>query len=222
MKSIKFIILIVFIAGAFLLARGFGLSGYLDQEILRAWIAGFGVWGPVVYILIYSVTPSLMFPGLPITVIGGVLFGPFWGVVYVAIGATIGASIAFLIARRMGREWVEGMVKGGRIGEIDERVREKGWRIVAFTRLIPLFPYNFLNYAFGLTSIKFSHYVLATFIFMMPGIIAYVIFSSSILDIFRGGRVSKTFLIGVALVAVVTLLPFLYNRFKGRGMNAAG
>ncbi|HLC18651.1 MAG TPA: TVP38/TMEM64 family protein [Thermodesulfobacteriota bacterium] len=221
MKKIKFIILMVFIVGAFVAVRAMGLGEYLDQEKLRDWISGFGLWGPVVYILIYCVAPSLMLPGLPITVVGGVLFGPFWGVVYVAAGATIGAAIAFLIARYMGRDWVEGVVKGGRIKEIDEQVKTRGWRIVAFTRLIPLFPYNFLNYAFGLTSIKFSHYIVATFIFMIPGIIAYVVFSSSILELFRG-RVSKTFLAGVALVIVVSLLPFLYRKLKGGGGGGGG
>ncbi len=203
----------VFIAIAFFLVRESSLSSYLDQERLRSWIKGFGIWGPLVYILIYSIAPSFMLPGLPITVAGGILFGPLWGSVYVIIGATIGASIAFQIARFMGRDWVEGIVKGRRLKELDEKVKDQGWKIVAFTRLIPLFPFNFLNYAFGLTRIRFSHYVIATFIFMMPGAIAYVVFSSSILDVFKG-RVSKEFIIGVILVVTVSLLPILYKRFK--------
>jgi uncharacterized membrane protein YdjX (TVP38/TMEM64 family) len=116
----------------------------------------------------------------------------------------------------MGRSWVEGALKGvrgGRLVEIDEEVKKKGWKIVAFTRLIPLFPYNFLNYAFGLTNIKFSHYVLATFVFMFPGIIAYVVFSSSILDLFKG-RISKGFVIGLVLIAIVSIIPVLYKRRK--------
>lgn len=213
-KTLKFIALTVFISSAFVLARWYGLSEYLDQDKLRRWIDGFGVWGPFVYMLIYSVAPSFMMPGLPLTVIGGILFGPVWGSIYVIIGATIGASIAFLIARYMGRDWVAGVVKGGRLEELDSKVEKQGWKIVAFTRVIPLFPFNFLNYAFGLTRIKFSHYVLASFIFMMPGAIAYVVFSSSILDVFKG-KVSKEFLIGIILVILVSLLPVLYKRFKG-------
>ncbi|MFQ5441906.1 MAG: TVP38/TMEM64 family protein [Thermodesulfobacteriota bacterium] len=215
-KTIKFIILILFVGGAFFMVRYMGLGRYLDQRVMREWIEGFGVWGPVIYMLAYSIAPSLMLPGLAITVVGGILFGPFWGVVYVAVGATTGASIAFLVARYMGREWVEGLLKSPRLKEIDREVEEKGWKIVAFTRLIPLFPFNFLNYAFGLTRIRFSHYLMATFVFMFPGIIAYVVFSSSILDIFKG-RVSKTFVIGVLLVIFVSLLPILYKRFKGGG-----
>ncbi|MFQ5736569.1 MAG: TVP38/TMEM64 family protein [Thermodesulfobacteriota bacterium] len=213
-KTLKFIALIAFIVSAFLLARWYGLGEYLDQERLKGWIDGFGVWGPLVYMLIYSIAPSFMMPGLPLTVIGGILFGPLWGTVYVLVGATVGASVAFLIARYMGRGWVEGFVKGGRLEELDEKARKQGWKIVAFTRLIPLFPFNFLNYAFGLTNVRFSHYVIASFIFMAPGAAAYVIFSSSILDIFKG-RVSKEFVIGVVLVAGVSMLPFLYKRLKG-------
>ncbi|MBI5344610.1 MAG: TVP38/TMEM64 family protein [Deltaproteobacteria bacterium] len=213
-KVIKFIALIIFVIAAFFLFRWDGLSDYLDQDTLRNWIDGFGVWGPLVYLLIYSIAPSFMMPGLPITVIGGILFGPLWGTIYVLIGATIGASIAFLIARYMGRDWIAGVIKGGRFEELDGKVEKQGWKIVAFTRLIPLFPFNFLNYAFGLTKIKFSHYVLASFIFMMPGAIAYVVFSSSILDVFKG-KVSKEFLIGVILVILVSLLPVIYKRFKG-------
>ena len=214
-RHLKIIILAVFILAVVIGFRVFGLGEYLDPEALKRSISAFGPWGPVVYILLYSVAPSLMLPGLPITVVGGVLFGPFWGVVYVAVGATAGAAIAFLVARFMGRSWVEGALKGGggRLARLDEEVRVKGWKIVAFTRLIPLFPYNFLNYAFGLTRISFGHYVLATFVFMFPGIIAYVVFSSSILDLL-GGRISAPFIIGLGLIIIVSLIPFFYKRYK--------
>ncbi len=215
-KTIKFIILIAFVLGAFFAVRFLGLGRYLDQESMRAWIEGFGVWGPLVYMLVYAIAPSLMLPGLPITVVGGVLFGPFWGVVYVSIGATTGATLAFIIARRMGRDWVESIIKGGRLAEIDEAVEKKGWKIVAFTRLIPLFPFNFLNYAFGLTRIGLLPYFLATFFFMLPGITAYVVFSSSILDVFQG-RVSPAFVLGVVLVVIVSLIPLAYKRFRRHG-----
>lgn len=219
-KTLKIILLAAFIVSAVVLTRTLGLGEYLEEERLRGWIDGFGAWGPAVYILLYSVAPSLMAPGLALTVAGGVLFGPVWGSIYVAVGATVGASLAFIIARYMGRDWVAGMLKGGRLAEIDAGVREKGWKIVAFTRLIPLFPYNFLNYAFGLTNIRFSHYVIATFIFMLPGVVAYVVFSSSILDLARG-RVSVEFVVGVVLVVIVSLVPIVYKRHR-RARSAAG
>lgn len=209
----KFLALIFFIIGAFTILKLSGLEAYLDEERIRGWIDGFGPWGPLVYILIYSFAPVLMAPGLPLTVAGGILFGPLWGSVYVSIGATIGAALAFLLARKMGRDWVEGFIKGGRLSGLDEEVRKKGWKIVAFTRLIPVFPYNILNFAFGLTSIRFSHYLVSTFVFMIPGAVAYVVFSSSILGLFKG-EVSKEFIFGAALVITVSLIPFVYKRFR--------
>lgn len=215
-SAVKISILVVFIVMAFALARIFHLGRYIDEEGLRFWIAGLGVWGPVIYIIIYSAAPSLMIPGLPLTLIGGILFGPLWGVVYVAIGSTIGACAAFFVARYMGRSWVEGFLKKrGRLEEIDAEVGKKGWKIVAFTRLVPLFPYNFLNYAFGLTRIKFSHYAAATFIFMLPGIVAYCVFSSSIPGLLRG-RITPSFIIGIGLVAAVSLIPLIHKIYMAR------
>lgn len=209
-KKQRFFLLLTFIVAAIVSIKLSGLDEYLDQERLKAWIVGYGAWGPVMYIVIYSIAPSFMLPGLPITVVGGILFGPVGGTVYTSIGATIGASIAFLIARYMGRGWVEAMIKG-RWEELDLEVERQGWKIVAFTRLIPLFPFNLLNYAFGLTRIRFSHYLLASFVFMLPGIIAYVVFSSSLLGLLKG-NVSREFLIGLILVVIVSAIPIAYKR----------
>ncbi len=216
--TLKFIVLVVFIAAVLFGARHFNLNAYLDQERLRQWIEGFGIWGPVVYILTYSVTPALMLPGLPMTVLGGILFGPVKGVLYVSIGSTMGASVAFLAARLAGREWVEGMIKNSRWRELDREVERHGWKIVAFTRLIPLFPYNLLNYAYGLTRIRFSHYVITSYVCMLPAITAYVVFSSSILDLFRG-KVSRGLLTGIILIAVVSIIPVLYMRRKHKASH---
>ena len=214
-KRIRFIILLAFIIASVTFIKVTGIDEYLDQERLRAWISGYGVWGPIAYILLYSVAPSLMLPGLPITVAGGILFGPVGGSIYTSIGATIGASAAFLIARYMGRGWVEEMLKEGKWKELDMEVERKGWKIVAFTRLIPLFPFNLLNYAFGLTRIRFSHYVTASFVFMLPGIIAYVVLSSSLLDLLKG-RASKEFVIGLALIIILSIVSMAY---KGRSLR---
>lgn len=212
-NRIRFVILLIFIASVFILIRVSGFSGYLEQERLRGWIDGFGAWGPLAYILVYVLSASLMVPGLPVTVAGGVLFGPVRGSIYVLIGATLGAASAFLIARYLGRQWVESAFKGGRLGELDQKVREQGWKIVAVTRLIPIFPYSFLNYAYGLTGIRFSHYILATAVFMIPGVVAYVVFSSSLIDLLRG-RASREFIIGLILVIIVSILPLIYKRFR--------
>ena len=217
-KTYKFIVLIVFIIAVILAFRYFDLKAYLDEENLRNWIAGFGLLAPLVFILVYSIAPALMIPGLLITVVGGVLFGPVWGVVYVITGATIGAGVAFQVARLLGREFIEARVlkaKSDKWEKLDQQVEENGWKIVAFTRLIPLFPFNFLNYAFGLTRVRFITYLWASFVFMLPGAVAYVIFSSSFLNLLKG-RVSKEFVIGILLVVIVSLIPIVYKRLKAK------
>jgi len=217
-RGAKFLLLVIFMAVAFFAVRALGFADYLDEDVLRGWISAFGIWGPLVYILIYMAGAALLVPGVALTVAGGVLFGPVWGSVYVLFGATAGSTLSFLIARYLGREWVEGLMDRhgrARFRELDESVRRQGWKIVAFTRLIPLFPYNLLNYAYGLTNVKFFHYLAATFVFMIPGVVAYVVFSSSILDVFQG-RVSKEFVIGAALIIAVSALPVVYKWFKNR------
>lgn len=209
--KLRFVLLLAFIIAAITAVKFTGMDSYLEQERLRAWISSYGALGPLIYMFIYSIAPSFMLPGVPITVAGGILFGPVAGTIYTSIGATIGASIAFLIARHMGRGWVEAMLKERKWKELDADVEKHGWKIVAFTRLIPLFPFNLLNYAFGLTSIRFSHYLAASFIFMLPGVVAYVVFSSSLLGILEG-NLSKEFLIGLILVVAVSAMPIIYKR----------
>ena len=209
---IKLAFFLIILASAILLIQATGVSRFLDKDNLQSWIESFGSLGPIVYISIYSVAPSLFLPGVPLTIAGGVAFGPLYGTIYTIIGATIGASVAFLVARYFARSQVEQLISG-RLEELDKGVEKKGWVFVAITRLIPLFPFNLLNYAFGLTKIRFAHYAIASFIFMLPGTAAYVIFSSSFLDVLRG-KLSFEFILGLILVITVSIVPVLYKKVK--------
>jgi uncharacterized membrane protein YdjX (TVP38/TMEM64 family) len=213
---LKPFIILALLAALIVGVRLSGAGQYLEQERLRALIAGYGALAPAIYLLVYTVAPALFLPGLPLTVVGGILFGPVWGVVYTIVGATAGACVAFLLARYVARDWVAARLSGPRWRKLDQEVEKNGWKVVAFTRLIPLFPFNLLNYAFGLTGVRFSHYALASFICMLPATIAYIVFSSSLLDLFRG-RVSPEFILGLVLVALVSIVPLLYRRLKGKG-----
>jgi uncharacterized membrane protein YdjX (TVP38/TMEM64 family) len=213
-KTLKIIILIVIIlVVAATSGRGL-ISGELSAERLIAFVDGLGIWGPLVFILIFAVTPTFLMPALPITIAGGVLFGPFWGVVYVSIGSTCGATLAFLIARVFGRKWAKKIIKNSHLKNLDKTVKKNGWKVVALTRIIPIFPYNLLNYAFGLTGIKLKTYILTSFIFMLPATIAYVTFSSSLPELIRG-RVGWQFIAGAALIIILALLSVIYKRKKG-------
>lgn len=216
---VKLIIFIGFLIAVIIIVRLTGLHTYLDQNKLQQWIEGYGAWGALIYISLYLVAPSFFLPGLPITIVGGVLFGPVRGVIYTITGSTGGACIAFLIARYLGREWIANKLQGTNLGRLDEEVERQGWKIVAFTRLIPLFPFNLLNYAFGLTKIKFSHYAITSFFFMLPACIAYIVFSSSLLDLLKG-KISIQLVVGIILVVIVSLIPVYYRKRKvGKGVK---
>lgn len=213
--ALRPLLVLAAIVAVIVFVRMSGISQYLEPEKLRALFAGFGVVAPLVYIGFYTVAPALMLPGLPISLAGATVFGPVWGVVYTIIGATLGACVAFLIARYAARDWVERRLVGSRWSRLDSETEQNGWKAVAFTRLIPLFPFNLLNFAFGLTKISFLQYALATFIFMLPGTIAFITFSSSLLGLLKG-RVSPEFFIGILLIITVSMIPRITRWFRNR------
>lgn len=153
------------------------------QDVLRdslSWVQGLGPIAPIGFILIYNLATVLFVPGLILTLGGGVLFGLGFGTVYVFIAATLGATIAFLIGRNFARDWVtDKMASYPKFGAIDAAVAKNGFKIVLLTRLSPLFPFNILNYAFGITKVSLKDYVLGS-IGMIPGTILYVYIGSLI------------------------------------------
>lgn len=214
-RSLKPVLFIALLAAAVAGVHLSGAAQYLQQEKLQALIGSYGALAPAIYILIYALAPVLFLPGLPITIVGGIVFGPFWGVVYTITGATIGASLAFLVARYGARDWISAKLTGPKWEKLDSEVAQHGWKVVAFTRLIPAFPFNLLNYAFGLTRVSFLQYAVTSFVCMLPGCIAFIVFSSSLLELISG-KVSPTALLGIGLILLVSLIPVIYRRFKGR------
>jgi len=209
-RPLIFLLLIL----AIVAVQYFHLEQYLDEERLRQFGAAHRVLLPLLYLAVWTVGP-LFLPGLPILLAGGVLFGPVWGVVYTAIGSTAGAGLVFLVARYLARDWVAGKLAGTRLTSLDGQVARHGWKIVAFTRLVPVFSYSLLNYAFGLTRISFRSYLAATFVCMLPTTIAFVYFSSNLLSLVHG-RISRGLVIGVILVLIVSLIPVIYKWRKAK------
>ncbi|MBD0346465.1 MAG: TVP38/TMEM64 family protein [Coleofasciculus sp. Co-bin14] len=156
-------------------------GGFNPQNLLRntlQWINNLGVVGAIVYIALYIVATVAFLPGSVITLGAGVIFGVVWGSIYVLIGASLGATAAFLIGRYLVRDWVLKKIAGNeKFQAIDEAVASEGFKIVLLTRLSPVFPFNLLNYAFGVTGVSLTDYVLG-FIGMIPGTVMYVYFGS--------------------------------------------
>jgi uncharacterized membrane protein YdjX (TVP38/TMEM64 family)/rhodanese-related sulfurtransferase len=208
--------------GALLLAGAVALAlilrDRLDAAALTAWVSGAGAAGPLLFIGIYAVATVLFLPGSVLTLAGGALFGPIWGTLYNLLGATLGAGLAFLIARYLARDWVQARAKG-LLARLVQGVEAEGWRFVAFTRLVPLFPFNLLNYALGLTRIPFRPYLLATLVFMLPGAVAYTYLGFAGREAVAGGEdLIQKGLIALALLAAVAFLPRLVARLRQRPM----
>ena len=121
----------------------------------------------------------LFLPGSILTLGAGVVFGVVKGSIIVSFASTLGATVAFLVGRYLARGWISGKIEGNaKFKAIDDAIGREGWRIVALTRLSPIFPFNLLNYAFGVTRVPLVQYVLASWIGMMPGTIMYVYLGS--------------------------------------------
>jgi uncharacterized membrane protein YdjX (TVP38/TMEM64 family) len=212
-RPLIFVLLIV----AVVVLQYFHPERYLDKEHLRQFAASCGPLLPVLYLIVWTVGP-LFLPGLPITLAGGVLFGPFWGVVYVSLGSTMGAGLVFLVSRYLARDWVAEKLAGTRLISLDDKVAIHGWKIVAFTRLVPVFSYTLQNYAYGLTRIAFWPFLAATFVCMLPVTIAFVYFSANVLDLLHG-HISKELIIGAILVALVSLIPVIYKKLRAKSVD---
>ena len=186
----------------------------LDAAALQQWMKQAGAAAPLLFMLVYAIGTVLFLPGSVMTLAGGALFGPVLGTFYNLTGATLGAALAFVIARYLASDWVE-QKTGGRMKKLKEGVEKEGWRFVAFVRLVPLFPFNLLNYALGLTRIRFSHYLIATYICMMPGALAYSYLGYAGREAVTGseGLVQKGML-ALALLAAVAFLPRIISHFR--------
>jgi len=209
--ALRLILVVALISGIALAVvyRDVFNAGALEQDI-----AQHGAAGPAVFILIYIIATVFFLPGSVITLAGGALFGPVWGTFYNLTGAALGATIAFLIARYVGSDWVE-QKAAGRLKQLKDGVEKEGWRFVAFVRLVPLFPFNLLNYALGLTKIRLIHYFVASYICMLPAAIAYTYLGYAGHEAIAGGEgLVQKGLLALALLAAVAFLPRLIGHFR--------
>ncbi len=168
--------------------------GFNPPELLRQalqWIESLGVVGGLAFIAIYVVAAVAFLPGSILTLGAGVVFGVVLGTVYVFIGATMGAIAAFCVGRYFARGWISQKIAGNqKFAAIDNAVARDGFKIVLLTRLSPIFPFNLLNYALGITGVSLKDYALGS-IGMLPGTLMYVYIGSLAGDIARIGTDSQ-------------------------------
>lgn len=209
------LMLVIGLAVALIVAAKFFNFQVILKNALES-IANLGPWGPAAFILIYIVATVLFVPGSLLTLGSGVLFGVVGGSICVSIGSILGASCAFLIGRYLTRDWVSKQIEGNqKFKAIDLAVAKEGWKIVLLTRLSPVFPFNLLNYAFGVTQVSFKDYFFASWIGMLPGTVMYVYIGSlagSLAAIGAQGRsrsAAEWTLYGIGLLATIALTVYV-------------
>jgi uncharacterized membrane protein YdjX (TVP38/TMEM64 family) len=174
------------------------------------WIGGLGIWGPIIFALLYVLACVFFIPGSILTLGAGALFGVLKGSILVSISATLGATAAFLVGRYLARDWVARKIEQNpKFKTIDRAVAEEGWKIVGLLRLSPLFPFSLLNYALGLTQVPLREYVLASWIGMMPGTVMYVYIGSLAQAGARKTTPAEWALRAVGLVATIAVTVLL-------------
>ncbi len=157
------------------------------------------------FIAIYVVATVAFLPGTPLSLLAGLVFGPVFGTLWAVIGATIGATLAFLVCRYAARGLVEGWTSNNeRLKRLDEGVERQGWRMLLITRLVPLFPFNLQNYAYGLTKIGLATYVLVTAVCIVPGVAVFTFAGGSLASARQDPTTTFVYL-GVAAVLFVAV-----------------
>jgi uncharacterized membrane protein YdjX (TVP38/TMEM64 family) len=180
------------------------------------WVKGMGPMGGVLYAVFYIAGTALFFPGLPLTLGAGFIYGAVIGTLVVSPASVAGASLAFFIARYLARDWVTRRLKKyPQAAAIDRAIEKNGFKVVILLRLQPVIPFNMLNYALGLTSIRWRDYALASWIGMLPATILYVYLGSimsDVSDLLRGrpnSGVAGRVLLWGGLVSLVVLVWWL-------------
>ena len=208
-----------------LAAAGRELGAYLPRFV--AWVDTLGIWGPAVFVFGYVTATVAFVPGSLLTLAAGAVFGLVKGTACVVIGATIGSSLAFLVSRYVARGIIEQrMERYPRFAAIDRAMGAEGFKIVLLLRLSPVFPFNLLNYALGLTQVRFRDYVAAA-IGMVPGSLLFTYYGKLAGDVAalaggaaveRGAGYYAVLVLGLVATVLVTTL---VTRSAGRALRQA-
>ncbi len=213
---IKAGIFISFVVVCFYIFRFSPLRDIITMDNLRNLIHNTGIWGPLVFIVMYSVGICLFIPATLFTATGGVLFGTLYGFIYNEIGALIGASAAFYIGRYLGRDFATSLI-GSRLKKYDDMIEEKGFSTVLYLRLI-FFPFTPLNFGMGLTKVRFKDYFFGTLFGIIAGGFILTFFFATLSEVIISKDWSKLLsfkvLFSVALFIFSFFIPKIIKKFK--------
>jgi len=190
------------------------LGYYFQRPVIEQALDQLGLWAPLGFVLIYAIGAVLAIPGTLLTAVGGVVFGPYLGTALVVLGATAGATLAFLTSRFFARDYVVG--KFGQnpwFRKLENGINAKGVRFVLFVRLVPVFPFNWLNYACGLTSVSLKDYLVGTFFGIMPASFVFTNAAAKVAGAAAGEGIGLDFYLSLSLLGLLSAVSMM---FKGK------
>jgi uncharacterized membrane protein YdjX (TVP38/TMEM64 family) len=199
----------------FLLARWLGLGSGLGE--FRGWIEAHSLAGAGLFLLLFALVGVSALPGLPLTLAAGALFGTWKGLLLASGGTVLGATLAFLLARTLARDYLKRRLAGRRVfTTVEAWTAERGAMAVALTRLFPVFPYSLLNFAFGLTAVRFRTFIFWSWLCMLPGHLFYVAGSDALLQGIESGQVPWPLVIlALAVLGILlALIPWARRRLR--------
>jgi uncharacterized membrane protein YdjX (TVP38/TMEM64 family) len=214
---IKGVILVAFIVAAVAVVRFTPIKSYLTPDGLGRFLERAGIWGPVIFALVYAAGVCLFIPGTLLTTLGGAIFGATQGFLYVWVGAMLGASAAFWIGRTLGRDLAASLV-GDRLKKYDEAIERNGFATVLYLRLV-YFPFTPMNFGMGLTRVRFRDYFFGTALGIIVGVFIFTFFVGTVRDVWASGDwrglLSPKVFFSVALFVFSFFIPRIIKKIKG-------
>ncbi|HEX2719822.1 MAG TPA: TVP38/TMEM64 family protein [Candidatus Deferrimicrobium sp.] len=214
---VKGAILVVFLLAAIAVVRFTPIQSYLTPAELGRFLERTGSWGPLIFVLVYAAGVCLFIPGTLLTTLGGAIFGPYRGFLYVWAGAMLGASAAFWIGRTLGRDLAASLV-GDRLKKYDEAIERNGFATVLYLRLV-YFPFTPMNFGMGLTRVRFRDYFFGTALGIIVGVFLFTFFVGTVRDVWASGDwrglLSLKVFFSVALFVFSFFLPKIIKKIKG-------
>jgi uncharacterized membrane protein YdjX (TVP38/TMEM64 family) len=215
--KLKALGLALFIVGAIVLLRYTPVKDYITADALGSFLEAAGFWAPLLYILVYAVGVCLFIPGTLLTGLGAAIFGPYWGFLWVWIGAMIGSAGAFIIGRTLGREFAASLI-GDRLKKYDDAIERNGFATVLYLRLV-YFPFTPMNFGMGLTRVRFMDYLAGTGLGIIVGTFIFTFFIGTLKDVWASGHwgelISFKVFFSIALFVFSFFIPTIIKRIKG-------
>ena len=214
---LKGVLLVIFIVAAVAVVRFTPIQSYLTPAGLGRFLERTGIWGPVIFVLVYAAGVCLFVPGTLLTTLGGAIFGAYRGFLYVWAGAMLGASAAFWIGRTLGRDLAASLV-GDRLKKYDEAIERNGFATVLYLRLV-YFPFTPMNFGMGLTRVRFRDYFFGTALGIIVGVFVFTFFVGTVRDVWASGDwrglLSFKVFLSVALFVFSFFIPKIIKKIKG-------